>query len=57
MFIAIVIVLSVVVWNVTAKDAICGSPAQKASDGLPYVLACANNTNKIFVTAGRYRAL
>ena len=48
---------SVVLWNVAAKDAVCGAPAQLASSGITYCLACANTTDDMFVTAGRLLAI
>lgn len=47
---------SVVLWNVAAKDALCGSPAQLESSGITYCLACASTTDDMFVTAGRLLA-
>jgi hypothetical protein len=42
------------VWNVAAKDAICGAPAQATSSGVTHCLACARMIDNIFITGGRY---
>jgi len=44
---------SVVLWNVAAKDAVCGAPAQLSSSGVTYCLVCASTTDDMFFTAGR----
>ena len=42
-----------VLWNVAAKDAVCGAPAQLARSGVTYCLACASTTDDMFITSGR----
>ncbi|KAH8863594.1 Cilia- and flagella-associated protein [Schistosoma japonicum] len=43
---------SVVIWSIPKREAICGSPAQPQSAGVTLVLACANVSEKTFITAG-----
>jgi len=50
----VMVMCSVVLWNVAAKDAVCGAPAQMASAGITYCLMCGSTTDDMFVTAGRF---
>lgn len=43
---------SVVIWNVSNGEAICGSPAQVMSAGMTHCVAYANNSDNVFVTGG-----
>jgi len=54
LYLLVTVMCSVVLWNVAAKDAVCGAPAQLASSGMTYCLACANTTDDVFFTAGRF---
>lgn len=44
---------SIVVWNISKKEAICGSPAQAPSAGLTHTLAYSNNSDDIFISGGK----
>ncbi|XP_065900088.1 cilia- and flagella-associated protein 52-like [Dysidea avara] len=43
---------SVVIWNLSTGDALCGSPATMQSAGPAYAIAFANQTDYLFVTGG-----
>ncbi|CAH8664233.1 unnamed protein product [Schistosoma rodhaini] len=43
---------SVVIWSVSKREAVCGSPAQPQSAGVTLALACANISENTFITAG-----
>jgi len=46
--------LSVVVWNLAKREAVCGSPAQSLSAGLTHALIYSNTSDDVFITAGKY---
>jgi len=48
-----VVVCSVVVWNVAKKEAVCGSPAQAPSSGLTHAVAYSNTSDDVFITGGK----
>ncbi|NXT57832.1 CFA52 protein, partial [Pluvianellus socialis] len=43
---------SVVVWDVTKREGVCGSPASARSAGNATVVACSSRRDEVFVTAG-----
>jgi len=43
---------SVAIWNIQAKEAICGAPAAVLSAGTSFCVAFAKNDNNVFVTGG-----
>ena len=43
---------SVVIWNLSTGDALCGSPATMQSAGPAYTIAFANKSDYFFVTGG-----
>lgn len=44
---------SVVVWNVSKREAVCGSPASARSAGNVTIVECSACRDEMFVTAGR----
>lgn len=45
---------SVVLWNISAKEAICGSPAQAVTAGVTLCGKFANTSDLLFMTGGEY---
>lgn len=43
---------SIVIWNLSTGDALCGSPATMQSAGPAYAIAFANKSDYLFVTGG-----
>jgi len=43
---------SIVLWNLSKKEAVCGAPAAVLSAGNSYTLAFANNDDELFVSGG-----
>lgn len=44
---------SVVVWDISQKEAVCGAPAAVLSAGITYCVAFASGSNEVFVTGGK----
>ena len=43
---------TVVIWNLSSGDALCGSPATMQSAGPAYAIGFANNSDYLFITGG-----